>query len=140
MPSLDMQLPRGIRNGNPLNLKFNPNIVWKHQCGIDDDDFLIFKPPLWGIRAGCMNVRHIDEVLNHPWLSFLIGRWVGNDKSQAIPYAKYIAEQLHVPTDKPLDLHAMGFDLCCAMITFENGYNPYDDNLIIQAIHLSHIQ
>lgn len=45
------QLPRGERNNNPGNIRWNANITWLGQIGKDEDGYCIFDYVEHGIRA-----------------------------------------------------------------------------------------
>ncbi len=48
--------PLGIGNNNPFNLEFRPSIQWRGQLGANGR-FAVFSDPLYGIRAGMININ-----------------------------------------------------------------------------------
>ena len=132
--------PRGIRNNNPGNLRANPDIMWKHQNGIDADGFLIFDDPVFGIRALAMVLRHYVEYNNLTMIATMIRKFAPDTENDTEAYIKAVAEYTGIGPYETVDLKAQGRAIVKAIILHENGEQPYDDDTIGQGIHLSHIQ
>lgn len=47
---MGMRVPRGVRNNNPLNIRYNKGNCWVGQTGTDGQ-FCVFSDPKYGIRA-----------------------------------------------------------------------------------------
>lgn len=127
MQSLNLaSAPRGIRNNNPLNIKWVSFQTWNGQTGVDDAGFVIFDKPENGIRAG---VRTLTSYRNAGYVTprQIITRWTGGDSSAIqnsyiahVSSALGIAESAEVPASR-------WFDLIKVMIKHENGQQPYND-------------
>lgn len=144
--SLGFQLPRGIRNGNPGNIRPNSRYVWRGQVTVDPDKYLVFDSPLHGIRAmAIIIVNYIDHYgLNT--IKEVIDRWSGDGPMIKTSYANYVASQLAMQTDEPLAFDVMGSQAIEAMIAFENAAtfkgvpvrHYYETSYIRRAVSLSH--
>ena len=131
--------PRGIRNNNPGNIRFNERFIWRGQSGQDSEHFLQFTDALHGIRAMALLLGDYVEYHGIRSIRALIERWAPYPLYRVGPYADYVARACLVdPTER---IHLLGYALCIitSMIQFENGENPYSAVLIQKAINLSHI-
>lgn len=53
------QLPRGLRNNNPLNIRHNPANQWQGAADEQrDPQFVQFTSMVWGLRAGIVIIRN----------------------------------------------------------------------------------
>lgn len=53
------QLPRGLRNNNPLNIRINPANQWMGAADEQrDPQFVQFTSIVWGLRAGIVIIRN----------------------------------------------------------------------------------
>lgn len=53
------QLPRGLRNNNPLNIRINPANQWMGAADEQrDPQFVQFTSMVWGLRAGIVILRN----------------------------------------------------------------------------------
>ncbi len=120
---------RGIRNNNPGNLEASSSNPWVGQTG-SDGRFAKFETPEHGIRALGRNLisyqrQGIDTV------GEIINRWAPpSDNNDTAAYIKAVCAQLGVTANQPLD--ASNPDtlqaLCAAIITHENGSQPYSQD------------
>lgn len=132
--------PRGIRNHNPGNVRANPAIIWRGQCGIDGDGFLVFNDPVFGVRCLSVVIRHYKEYHGCVQLRDYITRWAPPAENATDAYIEAVAAMMGKQPGDAIDLEADGLALAKAIIIHENGFNPYDDATIAKGIHLSHIQ
>ena len=137
---IPIELPRGIRDNNPGNIRSNPNIMWKGQVGVDEGGYLKFKSAVWGIRAMAMILRHYHEYTHCNSLQSYVTRWAPPTENASWAYVQDVAARMGVYPAVPVDLHTQGIALVTAIIWHENGQCPYDSNTIAGAVHLSHIQ
>lgn len=123
--------PRGIRNNNPGNLEASDKNPWVGQAG-SDGRFAKFETPEHGIRALGRNLlsyqrQGIDTVND------IINRWAPpEDNNDTASYISAVCKQLGVQPDQQID--ASNPDtlsaLCSAIITHENGNQPYTKDQI----------
>ncbi|MBC54119.1 MAG: hypothetical protein CMQ34_09845 [Gammaproteobacteria bacterium] len=135
--------PRGLRNNNPGNIRHNPANNWYGMTGQDRDGFVIFGDPADGIDA-------IGEIIDSYqrrgiWmLRNVIETWApGNGKDQngkaytnsTEAYLSHVMQltgwqAAHVPQRTEGDY----VGLVKAIITHENGRNPYSDEFIAASL------
>ena len=138
-PQKTAQLPRGIRNSNPGNIRKN-SIRWQGMESVQTDAYFVqFISPIYGFRAmakiltkyasrGLTSVRQIISIYSPSY------------ENHTETYISFVAEKLGVPDDQPLNIEDNLFPLIKAITTFENGTkyeNYYSDNLIQKGIALA---
>jgi len=120
--------PRGIRNNNWGNLKALPNgQMWPGQTGVDAQGFAIFGDPNDGIRAAATNLQSYGQRgLNT--VGKIIARWApaSDKRNNTGAYTKFVADQLGVKPNDPLDMTNSDTinKLAGAIFQFENGRAP----------------
>jgi hypothetical protein len=135
---------RGIRNHNPGNIDYHSSNQWQGQLGMEEGcscpRFARFDCAENGIRAlaklllnystkhGVPNIggTRIDTVLE------IIQRWAPNNENDTLAYANAVAGHLGVGRAEAIDIRepATLFKLVVAIITHENGSNPYPPQVI----------
>lgn len=92
--------PRGIRNNNPLNIRWNPRNNWVGQTGCDGQ-FCIFMSPKYGVRAACKLLQRYAGKDGKTTVFEIINKWAprtdGNDTN------KYISTVCNAMAIKPTD-------------------------------------
>lgn len=69
------QVPRGIRNNNPLNIRHS-SASWFGACDVQTDrDFVQFRDMLWGLRAAMVIIRNYRRHHGLQTVSQIINRW-----------------------------------------------------------------
>lgn len=125
--------PRGIRNNNPLNIKWSSVQTWQGQVGQDEGGFLIFDMPENGIRAAA---RILQSYRNAGYITVrqIIERWTSGD-SPALQesYISHASGVLGIAPDEEVP-RPRWFDLIKVMIKHENGQQPYPDTVILAGI------
>lgn len=121
--------PRGIRNNNPGNIKWNSVNNWTGQTGQDEQGFAVFSDAKYGIRA-------MNKLLNTYALTGrntarkIIESWTHGDASNIQQnYMLKIEQETGKSRDAVLG-DADRLKLIKAIIYFENGQNPYSDSFI----------
>lgn len=137
--------PRGVRNNNPGNIdRTHPRQGW--MGGIPDDKltdtrFEQFEAPLFGLRAiaktlitystkdGCRTVRDI------------IYRWAPrSDHNDTQSYALNVAHALGFSSELAMpNLHSEAALIVFlkAIVSQENGQDPYSHDLYVQAVQMA---
>lgn len=131
--------PRGIRNRNPGNIRRSGD-RWKGLAPRQPDlDFFIFESPLWGIRAMAKILRNYQRRYGLKTISQIIGRWAPEDENDTAAYAASVAKAMGVGVGQDLDLSVPVTlrDLIAAIISHENGIQPYGLDTIESAIELA---
>lgn len=120
-------IPRGIRNNNPGNIRFNPHNKWHGQSGEDAEGFCVFKDAYSGLRA--MRVLLINYHNQNDCIRVFhyVHRYAPSTENNITAYLNTICEVtgwvpdyvVRIPEDLPR--------LMKAIIVQENGSCPYSD-------------
>lgn len=125
--------PRGLRNNNPGNLRAGRD-QWRGQVGVDDNGYLIFDNAQHGLRAMAVVLHNYQALHGIHTIQGLVARYApAADGNPEGAYADFIAERLRLGVDEPFSIDAYMAKLLDAMITFENGSNPYSVVAVEQA-------
>lgn len=135
-------MTRGLRNNNPLNIE-DDGTAWdgldtpRNDGGTSGDGVpkLRFKTPEYGFRAASHIVHNYvgaDGVA--PTVNGIIRRWSATDQEA---YVQHVAESLGVDPDDTLDLSSVLPQFFAAMVSQENGINPYSLSTIQAGINLT---
>lgn len=127
-------LPRGVRNNNPLNIEFNSRNNWIGQTG-SDGRFAIFSDAKYGIRAGAIVLRNYQKA-GYDTVYKMINRWAPNHENPTNKYSEYVAKSIGINQHQPVMLYQFP-EMIKAMIYFENGSNPYSEKMVREAIALA---
>lgn len=123
------QLPRGLRNNNPMNLRYDSSIPWIGQTGFDKAGYATFDTAENGIRAGMIDIRTGFERDNENTVRKIISEWAPETENPTSAYIQFVARRLGVSADMALDFNAVIIRLAQSIVEFENGSNPYPDSL-----------
>lgn len=128
----------GIRNNNPGNLELNAGIHWLGQVGATGA-YLQFDTPLHGIRALALDLLNQQRMHGLSCVKTIITKFAPASENDTRAYIADVADHLCVDelegivlTDAAT-LHMM----VEAVIHHENGSQPYDDQLVAQAVALA---
>lgn len=144
-----MSTPRGIRNNNPGNIRWGDD--WKGlvpQAQRTDKNFCQFLDIKWGIRAlvkVLLNYRKrpgmpgvgdsgIDTVRE------IISRWAPPNENDTEAYIQSVAKACGVKSNAAIDLtdKQLMMKMVQAIITHENGVQPYTDAILLTGIGLAY--
>ena len=128
------ELPRGLRNNNPGNIVLS-DIPWMGKIAGDDERFETFQTPEHGIRALSLNLLNYARKHGLETLQDIIPRWAPASENNTVAYINSVAQKLSVDPTQPLNLEDPGIlaKLSSAIVTHENGQNPYDLNQYLSA-------
>lgn len=143
-------LPRGIRNHNPGNIDRKPGVRWQGQAADQSGDprFVVFESPKWGIRAIArvlityQDARQARDGSRIDTIREIIARWAPPGENDTGAYARHVAALAAIGEDEALDVYDFTTmqALVKAIITHENGGNPYPDTTIEAGIRLAGIE
>ncbi|MBL4572928.1 MAG: virion protein [Gammaproteobacteria bacterium] len=128
--------PRGFRNKNPGNIKYNASNDWVGQIGQDSKGFVIFESFEFGIRA-------IGKVLDTKALRGLtsIGQIIpdyapAEDANDVDAYIQSVENSTGIHRDTPLSrLDYPNF--IAAIILHENGEQPFTKQFVVGALSIA---
>jgi len=132
-------LPRGVRNNNPMNVK-DFGIAWKGAVDQSQDEtFEQFKSPAFGIRAGVRDILNDHIRDGKRTLRGLFGEFAPESENPTSAYVNFVADRVGVSPSAEVDLTkpAVLQDVVRASIEFENGIQPYSDRVISSGIALA---
>lgn len=81
---VNVSIPRGVRNNNPLNIRYNKRNRWKGRSATKKDKaFEEFLNPIFGFRAAFLVLHKYMTLYNLNTISQICARWApvgdGND-------------------------------------------------------------
>ncbi len=134
-------MPKGIRNHNPMNLRYYAPINWNGQLGDDGHGYAVFETVEHGIRAGTKNLinGYFKRGVNTPLT--IISRYAPSHENPTDSYVRFIAGRMtggNVNGIITPDRTSM-INLAKAIIHFENGSNPYLDSTIARGVDMGMI-
>jgi hypothetical protein len=129
-------LPRGVRNNNPLNIRHEPGTVWIGQADEQTDpDFVQFRDPVFGVRAGAIILREYKLRDNIDTIAEAIYRWSATDQEA---YTANVAADCNVSPTAQIDLEQYLPVMIPAMIKQECDDYVYPEMVITNGIASSH--
>ncbi len=137
---MNQQIPRGIRNNNPGNIRWGDNWQGLKKDGKQQDSsFCVFTNAVYGIRALAKVLKNYQRLygLNTP--RKIINRYAPPNENQTLAYINSVAQQLGMTPDTEVNLTETGVltVFIKAIIRHENGIQPYKDETIQKGIELS---
>lgn len=125
--------PRGIRNNNPGNIRWDGVTQWRGMVAADPAGFVIFDKPENGIRAMS---RILDSYAGRGVITLeqIINTWAPPSENNTAAYVSHLAAVLGIApgqavTDRP--------GLIAGIIKHENGSQPYDLETIRRGVALA---
>lgn len=97
--------PRGIRNNNPLNIRYSEKNNWKGKIteNKQDQKFEEFVSMQWGFRAAFILIYNYIYKLNKKNISDVISSWApASDNNNTRLYIKTVSERIGYSKDDPL--------------------------------------
>lgn len=125
---------RGLRNNNAGNLKKSNN-KWLGLSKLQSDNvFFTFVKPEYGIRAMFKTLmtyrsKGLDTIEK------ILKKYAPSSENKTQKYIDFVSKKIGINPSYKLNLSDY-FGLIKAMITFENGINPYPDSLIKKGMKL----
>lgn len=97
------QIPRGLRNNNPLNIRVSPKNRWKGACTQQSDPaFVQFESMSWGIRAAYIIIRSYYRSCPAITPREILQRWAPASENNTAAYARAVAVITGFDLDKPI--------------------------------------
>jgi hypothetical protein len=124
---MNQQLPRGIRNHNPGNIRRSGD-PWQGLAKDQNDAaFFQFSEAKWGIRALARVLISYQDKHGLRTVRGIISRWAPPVENKTSNYIDHVAHRLGVGVDDALDVHDYSVlrGLVEAIIAHENGQQPY---------------
>lgn len=119
----EKQLPRGLRNNNPGNIRKNSDVFQGEKTPSGDRSFKQFKTMVYGYRA-------IFKILSNYYRNYqlktirqLIGRWAPENENNTTAYVATVSKSSSIPADDPININdrEQMIRIVAAMSEVENG-------------------
>ena len=120
---MDSNLPRGLRNCNPGNIRIT-NDKW---LGLreeqTDKEFFQFKEMRWGYRALIRTLQNYRRKHGLQTIAEMIGRWAPHTENNTSGYISLVCKEMQVPYTYVPDVEEKGTmcALAAAISEVENG-------------------
>lgn len=116
----------GIRNNNPLNIRYNPANKWIGQ-GEPNGGFCTFDTPVDGIRAAAVLIQNHYDKRGAASIRALVSIWAPAQENDVGSYVESVCQRSGLTADEALDFHNYEHmrPVIEAMIWHENGSQPY---------------
>jgi len=126
---------RGFRNNNPGNVRLG--LPWQGMAPTQTDpSFVQFVAPQWGIRAIAKILMHY-QTEGFTTIRKIINHWAPPNENDTGAYVADVAHALAALPDQELNVTAELPYLIPAIITHENGSQPYGKDVIALGISLA---
>lgn len=145
---MTIEKSRGIRNNNPGNIDYNPNTKWQGlddppiEQGVPKPRFCRFKDATYGIRAIARLLITYQDKHGIDSVQGVINRWAPAVENDTDAYINRVAKKMGVKPREVIDLHDFDtlYALTEAIITHENGYQPYTKAQITKGLVLAGVE
>jgi len=127
--------PRGIRNNNGGNIRWDGVTDWQGMTGADAQGFVIFSDPVYGVRAMAKilksyNARGVFK------LGDIVSTWAPSNENDTESYIKSVEKNTGLGAETPI-IAAQYPAVISALIYHENGQQPYSEQLITNGVLLA---
>lgn len=135
-----MSTPRGIRNNNPGNIDYSQANKWNGQLGLEEGvakpRFARFDTPENGIRALGKLLQTYQRVYGLNTVAKIISRWAPSNENDTAAYVRSVEQRIGSAPGAKIQLtdHDTLKGFVVAIITHENGSNPYSDAVISEGV------
>lgn len=134
---MNENIPRGIRNNNPGNIRHNVNNRWVGLSPCQNDkDFCVFISAKYGIRALSIILRNYQSKYGLKTVKEIINRYAPLIENNTNSYVKSVCQFLGITDNTPINVEEEYIMLCLlkAIIRHENGIQPYSNEELLEGI------
>ena len=133
-------VPRGIRNNNPGNIRLgSPWFGLVPTSQQTDPSFCQFTAPQYGIRAMGKILCTYSDKYGLKTVQDIINRWAPACENDTAAYIANVAKLVGVSPTDSINIHDPNVlaPMVKAIITHENGQQPYDDATIMSGVSMA---
>lgn len=94
-------LPRGIRNNNPLNIRIG-NVWLGEVANPNDPDFEQFCTMEYGLRAAFVILRRYIRRYGHNTVRSIVSTWAPSSENNTKAYIDKVCAQMKIEPDAPI--------------------------------------
>jgi len=124
---ININVPKGVRNNNPGNIKYNPNNDWKGAIG-RNGKFVVFSNPSYGVRALSKTLDTYYNVHGLKSISSVIRRYAPSEENDTLAYIKFVSGRTGIAPGAEMDrltFKSRKSEIMAAMIRLELGESPF---------------
>jgi len=130
-------MTRGIRNNNPGNIRQGTSRWQGMSATQPDSEYVTFDSPIYGIRAMAKLLTNYQTRYGLKTIREIITRWAPPVENITESYIANVSRIVGASPDQEIDVAGSMVPLVKAIITHENGQQPYTDEQINQGIALA---
>lgn len=109
----------GIRNNNPLNIRYSRRIQWRGQTG-SNKGFCVFHDMKHGIRAALFLLCNYQRN-GYDTIFKIVHRWAPTSENNTTAYINYVHRATGYPILDRIYQFSTLVDICKSMAVFESG-------------------
>jgi len=130
-------MARGIKNNNPGNIRHGGS-RWQGMSDIQNDsDYVQFDDPVYGIRALAKLLKNYQSRYGLKTINEIINRWAPPSENITTAYVANVARIVGVDKDAEINVADHIVSMVKAIITHENGQQPYTAEQISTGIGMA---
>ena len=116
-------LPRGLRNNNPGNIRINGDLFQGEVRPSKDKSFKQFETMAYGYRAMFVILRNYIRNYKLDTIRKMISRWAPTNENHTENYIRVVAERSGIPADETVypENREIMIRIVAAMSYVENG-------------------
>lgn len=117
------ELPRGLRNNNPVNIRKNSDVFQGEKNPSSDRQFKQFKTMAYGYRAVFKILMNYYRNYQLKTIRGMIGRWAPENENNTAAYVSLVSSYSGIPADDPIDIGSKEqmIRIVAGMSKVENG-------------------
>lgn len=126
------ELPRGLRNNNPGNIRRNSDVFQGEVNPSRDKDFKQFKSMAYGYRAMFKILSNYYRKYSLTTIRKMIGRWAPENENNTSAYVSLVSSYAGIGPDDPINVNDQEqmIRIVAGMSKVENGREPVMSDVI----------
>lgn len=117
------ELPRGLRNNNPGNIRINSDLFQGEVKPSSDKEFKQFETMAYGYRAIFRILKNYHNNYKLDTIRKMITRWAPPKENHTEKYIQFVSDYAGIPADDSIDINnrEMMIRIVAGMSKMENG-------------------
>lgn len=116
------ELPRGLRNNNPGNIRRNNDVFQGEVNPSRDREFKQFKSMAYGYRAVFKILMNYQRIYKLTTIRKMIGRWAPENENNTVAYVSLVSSYSGIGPDDPISFdREQMIRIVAGMSKVENG-------------------
>ena len=130
-------MARGIRKNNPGNIRHSGSRWQGLSATQTDTEYVQFDDPVFGIRALAKLLKNYQSRYGLNTIEAIINRWAPPSENITTAYVANVSRIVGVDKDAQINVSDYMVPMVKAIITHENGSQPYSPDQIAEGIRLA---